>query len=248
MVTKPTALQISVKEIGGTLGKAIGLLAFLNLVTLVLEFGVGIDHAKGFVPRFRLSEETSVPTVFSVGLLLLLSTSLALVAAGSRVAGDPRTKQWSVLSIIAAALAFDEGATIHELFDDHTGWIDWLYEPSGFLAWPWVIAYGGIVIGFTIAFAPFFFSLSRRFQIIFGSAALLYVGAAIGLEMLEAVAFETLRAPLLFEILASIEETMEMAGVSIAICGLVAYAQEYFGWQRVMFLHGETITTQERLE
>ncbi|MEO1015624.1 MAG: hypothetical protein AAFX08_10600 [Pseudomonadota bacterium] len=215
---------------------AIAALAVLSLLGLIFEFGLGRDHVKGFVPMFRLSMERNVPTVFSTLLLFSLSGVLFLVGEGARARKDSRAAQWRALAVIALLLAFDEGGHIHELLDEETAWIEWLIEPSGAFAWPWVIAYACLTVAVSLFFLPLFLSLPTRYRVIFGTAAALFVSGALGLDMLEAQAFDAGRSPLLIEALCSLEEVMEMSAVAIALCGLAAYAEETFGWRRVAFL------------
>ncbi len=229
-------IDINSRKLAIALFAGIAALAALNAASIALEFGFGHDYAKGFVPMFRLSMEGNVPTVFSTLLLFTLACVLFLVGEGARERGEAGIWRWRALAVVAAALAFDEGGRIHEILDDETGWIDWLIEPSGALAWPWVIAYGGLTLIMSVIFLPFFLSFPTRYRVIFGAASALFVGGALGFEMLEALADEMGRSAFVYEALCSIEEVMEMSGVAIALVGLASYAEETFGWRRIAFV------------
>ena len=212
------------------LAGVIVILSALNGLTLVAEFGFGRDHVKGLVPMFRLNEEGNIPTFFSASMLLFISIVMILIWR----AGGKARWQWLALSGVAAFMACDEAAQIHEMLDHNREWTNGLFEPTGALVGPWVVVYGLIVLAFVAVFLQFYLRLPRKTRLLLGIAGALYVGGAIGLEMIGAAEWSRNEASLVFEIINSGEEMMEMTALAIAIYALIDYAQRQFGWRRIV--------------
>lgn len=138
-------------------------------------------------------------------------------------AADGMTRRaWFGIGAILAFLAIDELCLVHEA-------LDWILMArlgtTGAIAWPWVIPYAVIALGVAVFFLRFFLTLGRRYQWTFAAAAVLYVGAAIGFEMLEAIHVERHGVDSLgYGLLYTAEETLEMLAVMIANHGLMLYA------------------------
>lgn len=101
-------------------------------------------------------------------------------------------------------------------------------KTEGSLAWPWVIPYALLAVGVAAFFLKFYLRLGRRYQVLFGLAAMIYVTGAIGFEMMEAAHAEKHGIESLgFGILYSIEETLEMLAVILANWTIMTYAVEH---------------------
>lgn len=205
----------------------------MNALTLLLEFGYGRDFAMGFVPMFRLNFEANLPTFFST--LLLVTASLSCFAIGKATSQNDKASGWRWLALagIAFLLAADEAAQIHELFDKNAGWTEPFFEPSGVLLEPWVVAYGILALVVSITFAPFIFKLQPRLRNALILSGGMYVGAAIGFEMIGAVERGGAGETLWYETVNSAEEMLEMTAVIIAIFALLRFGIEEFSWRRI---------------
>ena len=225
------SIELSAKKTALTLLACAMVLWIMNALTLMLEFGYGRDFAMGFVPMFRLNFEANLPTFFST--LLLVAASLSCFAIGRATLPTDKASglRWLTLAAIAFILSADEAAQIHELFDKNAGWAEPFFEPTGMLLEPWVVAYGFLALAVSLLFAPFILKLQPRLRNMLILAGALYVGAAIGFEMIGAVerggSGETLR----YETINSIEEMLEMTAVIIAIYALLRFGSENFGWR-----------------
>ncbi len=195
-----------------------------NAASLHLVFARGADFGYGIVPLFNFDRESNFPTLFNGGLLAFGSLVAFSIHAWMRSHGtdDMTRRAWFGIGAVLAFLAIDELCLVHEA-------LDWFLMArlgtTGAIAWPWVIPYAVIAIGVGVFFLRFFLSLERRYRWTFAAAALLYVGAAIGFEMLEAIQVERHGVDSLgYGLLYTVEETLEMLAVMIANHGLMLYA------------------------
>ncbi len=97
------------------------LLALHLFVVFFLRVWLGHDFAFGIVPFFDFESENSVPTWFSV--ILLIAASVASLLAGLRTrAIDPRqTPYWYPLAAVFCFLSIDEQAQVHEVLTNDIG-------------------------------------------------------------------------------------------------------------------------------
>ncbi len=229
----PLSLTIRPRTIAAALLSVIAVLSVLNALTLVAEFGFGHDYVKGLSPMFRLNAEGNIPTFFSALLLLSAAAICAAVAIAARRTGGRDWTGWAGLAAIALFLTLDEAAQIHELLDRNRGWAESFVRTEGVFLGPWVIAYSALVLIVAVVYLPMFLRFASRYRRLFATAAALYVGGAIGVEMIGATQWSLDGDLLAFEVINSIEEMMEMTALTIAIYALVSYAQETFGWRRL---------------
>ncbi|MCG8600623.1 MAG: hypothetical protein MI807_10815, partial [Verrucomicrobiales bacterium] len=117
----------------------------------------------------------------------------------------------------------DEMSHLHEHLDFI---LTYRYETTGVFHWPWIIPYGILVIVTGVVLFKFFLRIPTATKIFFVSAALIYVGGAIGMETQSAVYVEgnnESESGMPYYILVTIEESMEMIGVIVVIFGLFHY-------------------------
>lgn len=126
-------------------------------------------------------------------------------------------------------MAFDEAAQIHEIFDRNREWTEGLFVAEGILIGPWVVIYGLVVIIFVLCYFQFFLCLPIPYKLLFAFAGGIFVLGAIGLEMVGAHVWTIEGKSLMFEIVNSVEEIMEMLGVTLAIYGLLSYINDHYG-------------------
>jgi len=160
-----------------------------------------------FRQLFDLDEENNLPSWYSGTALFITTVFLWFCAREKRTIEDPWSRQWYVLTIGFLVLAIDEIAGLHETFNSLVK-INWAI-PGGILA---------VAIGFM--FAPFLFRLHRRTSLLFLLSGMIYVGGAIGVELLAAsLKSDSLR----YYWMTLLEEGMEMLGVLIFLYALLAY-------------------------
>lgn len=199
----------------------LGLLVAASIGTHVAKYGFGHGGLMGLVPLFDVVEEANVPTWFSSALLLLAALWLGVIARVQRGRGDPFARHWLILAGVFVLLSLDETAQIHDLLDDRLR--DRL-QLHGVLHYAWVIPAGVFLAVLGIAYIRFLVSLPRPTLRRFVLAAALYVGGALGMEMV-AGAYDDIHGyeNAVTGTLATIEESMEMLGVVVFIHALMTH-------------------------
>lgn len=211
----------AVTKVLATLAAALVLAGVLGQLS---RFLLDHDHVFGLVPLFHLDEEGNVPAVFSVGLMLAAAALLARIAWLKWALRDRDAPRWVILAIGFVLMAIDEGWSMHET----------LVAPMrsllgsgrlGIFHFAWVIPGIGIVL----ALVPYYIGFLRRLpgptRRRFLVAAALFLGGAIGMELLGGYYAEANgRATLVFEVLVAIEEGLEMAGLIVMIRALMLYS------------------------
>src|SRR5688572_24749726 len=130
---------------------------------------------------FDLNRERNLPTWYQ-GLALLLCAVLLWGIAGARArAGASGVRHWRGLAVIFVYLSCDE------LFKWHERTVEplraWLNLTDGFLLYTWVVPAVVLVALVAALYARFFFRLPPDARRLFACAAALYVGGALGMEI-----------------------------------------------------------------
>lgn len=203
------------------------LLVAANIAVEVVKYRAGRPYLYGLVPMFYLDAEHNLPTMFSVVLLLGAAVLLAWVAMLKTREQDPYASRWKLLAAGFAFMALDEGAQIHELFAMPVRQLLGGHD-LGIWNFSWVIPFGLLVLVLAVYFAKFVLSLPRRTAFLFVLAGILYVGGAIGFEMIGA-GYEGKHGHenAIYVLLATVEETLEMAGVILFIHALLQYLRRH---------------------
>jgi hypothetical protein len=193
----------------------------------LIRFYTGHDSIYGLVPLFDLGMEANIPTFYSSLLLLCSSVLLTVISSAAMKSGSRFAKQWVVLAVGFFYLAVDESAHIHELLIQPMRNLLGSYS-QGIFYFAWVVPGIGIVA----ALAFFFFSLLRSLDRVtrwyFLVGGFLYVGGAVGIEMVDGlVAARYGKDILAYNLLVVVEETMEMSGVIVFIAGLLRYLKHH---------------------
>jgi len=197
-------------------------LLFANVCGLLVAYFSGHDTALGVVPFFDFGAEQNLPSFFS-GCLLLGGAVLFFLVSRAR-----RQRIWLFLAGLFVFLSFDE------LFEVHEGLIQPIREHfhlGGFLYFAWVVVYGAGVLLLAAAFVGVWWRLPKRIRWWLGVSAATYLTGAIGFEMLGAKRFEAMqlatqvRFDLVYGVLYTIEESLEMAGSIMLIYGLLLLLQ-----------------------
>ncbi len=185
---------------------------------LQLDFR-GLDSLQGY---FDLDRESNIPAWFQSALLLLCTLLLWTAGDDDARRGEGRVRSWRILAAVFAYLSVDEIAMLHERADEP---LHRLFNTSGFLLWAWVLLAAPLVLIFAVAYLPFLFSLPRTTRNGFLLAGALYVGGAIVVEMVGSYLF-TLGGleSLAYQLSATVEEGLEMAGLLVLIATLGRHA------------------------
>ena len=218
-MTKYIRIDIRPYSVGLILAGIIALLIIAHSAGLVWEQFYGTE-LRGLIKKFDLGGESNIPAWFSSKLLLIAALLVGFIAAIKKTRKEEFSNHWLLLTFIFVFLSCDETVQIHEATGSHVHSIANL-PFTKFIGW--VIPYSLLVILFGAAYLRFFLHLPRRFKLLFASAGGIYVGGALGMELLTGAIGRVVlegRIHFLFNIL---EESLEMAGIAVFIYALLSY-------------------------
>jgi hypothetical protein len=201
--------------------------AAFSAMGITVEIASGHYESRGWLVLFDLDKEWNLPTIFSALLLFAASALLAMIATEGRRIRARGFRHWMALAAIFSFLGADELFSIHNSAKRLVP--VWFKQISLFnLHWDlrWVVV--GIPVTFVIVvlFVPFVLRLPRRTACGFIIAGTVYIGAAIGLEMIGGWWIGThTKDNWTYASLAVFEETLEMVGAVIFLNVLLDYAE-----------------------
>lgn len=202
------------------LGVLVVLLLIASIAGQVATLAFGHDHVKGFVPLFNVDAERNVPTFFSV--LLLITAAFLLAVTASIEARKTRPYwQWALLSSGFLLMGFDEAFSFHERLIDPMKQVLGGGD-LGVFSYAWVVPGLVLVLLLLLVFFRFVMQLPTPTRRRFIVAGALYIGGAIGMEMIggwvrEVHGFYSWQ----YSTSVTIEEGMEMAGLITFISALL---------------------------
>lgn len=236
--------QISLKSsaIIRTLGIVVILLILASGIAQLASRFTGHEYIYGLVPLLNLDAEQNIPTFFSTFLLLFADLLLWIITVLKRNQMDPRVSYWTLLSFGFLCMAVDEASSLHELLVRPMRML--LGDGSlGIFYFAWVIPGIVLVLVLALFFSRFLWSLPPKTRFTFLLAATLYLGGAIGFELIGGRIDELSGRNLSYSIISTIEESLEMTGMIIFICALLQYISNNYTEVRFSFIpvHGEAM-------
>ncbi|MEA5448620.1 hypothetical protein VB780_08595 [Leptolyngbya sp. CCNP1308] len=203
---------------------AVALAAAGHIVVHALSYLFDIANTPfvGVFKFFSMGQEANFPTYISA-LNLLLAAGLCLLVSRHDVPQKKRmSRYWVGLSVGLLLMSIDEAAQIHEgiigvLLENYLG------RGTGVLYYRWYLAYIPLVIVIGCSYLPFLKRLPLRYSSRLCLAGLVFLGGAIGVEMLESV---LVYAGINTAISILFEETFEMLGIVIFIDTVLLYLSE----------------------
>jgi hypothetical protein len=240
--TGPIRINIRNGRIVLFLAAIIALLAFAHLAGLGWEAFSGRTIGNSLIKKFDPGGEGNIPAWFSSSILLLSAVVLGLIAAIKRSRKESYATHWILLAFIFAFLSCDETAQIHEWT---IAYVDWVARLPFTQFIGWVIPYSILLLGLAVAYLRFFLHLPNRTKVLFGVAGFIYVGGALGMELLTAavgrVVFEG-KIHFLFNLT---EELLEMAGIVVFIYALLSYLGSEIHQFSIQFASSDALTSHQ---
>jgi hypothetical protein len=167
---------------------------------------------------FYYDLEGNIPTWFSSILLFLCAERAWRVASVARASGDRWHRHWRGLSVIFAYLSLDELVQLHEQL------VVPLRESlslGGVLRFAWVVVAVPLVIAFAILYLRFLAAQPLWTRVAFIVSGSIYVGAAVGMEMIGALVVTAFGfQSLTYAAVSGVEEGAEMLGVVLFLGAL----------------------------
>ena len=232
-----TGLSLNPDSIARSLGVMTFLLILANCAALLADYLTGYSSVfiRKSVKFFYVELELNAPAFFSMLLLLFASLLLAVITVLKKKQSASFVWEWSILSIGFLFMAFDEIAAVHERLIEPMQAI--LGEQNlGLLYFAWVVPAVALVVCLGIFFLKFLINLPPKTRWAFLIAAALYLGGAVGFEMIEGWYSEINgRETLLYMTLTTIEETLEMVGTIVFIWALLGYIADKYEKLEVRF-------------
>ena len=194
--------------------------SLVSLGAMLLKY-LGIDEeAFGWINIVNLDMELTLPTIYSVMLLFLTALILAFISRQKFIEKETYRWHWLFLSAGFLVMTFDEGSSIHELVTMPLRSLlgDGL---PGFLLFAWIIPALLIVLVLAFVYLRFFLALPRQTRKLLLISSGLYLAGAIGMEMVGGQYADIHGIKnLTYNILVTIEETLEMTGI---VCGIYTF-------------------------
>ena len=198
-------------------------LLICRLLGLYSRFVLDHDFVFGLVPLFDTDLEGNVPSWYSSSLLLAAS-GMALLCRHAD--GDRRRRAyWGGLTAIFLYMSLDEAARLHEQIGNLTALLS---GRAGMLLFPWVLPFGILALVVGALYLRFLFRLPVHTAATFVAAGALYVGGALGMEIVQAlyVGSGGLSQSRTGQLVSTAEEFMEMGGASLFIYGAHGYLRQ----------------------
>ena len=215
-----TTLTVTPRSAAWFLGEIIAFIICMNLVVLLVAH-LGHPRLAGLSHLFIMDAENNLPTLAACVYWLLAATLAFLVARVQRSHGVPDLR-WLGLGLIMSFIALDEFAQLHEQLAEPMRKL--LGYREFYVAW---IVPVGILTSIVAAFyARLVFSLPKRTRRLFIGSGVVFVAGAACFEALGnwLVLHTTSTVP--YELCAICEETLEMLGVTMLVCSLIAYFED----------------------
>ncbi|MCR2793864.1 hypothetical protein NQ156_12390 [Microbacterium sp. zg.Y625] len=191
-------------------------------------FGI-LNYEGRVVGAFDMDSETSIPTWFNMMLLLGISVTLGAIARATAMRRERR--MWAILAVTFLFLSLDEGAALHESLMFATR--NLLGITGGPLWYAWVIPVGIALLIAAPFVVGFVLRLPARTRGLMILAAALFLGGAIGIEVVSATAGAEVESFLRDEYdpvvwtLAAFEETLELAGLTVMAAAVILHLRDH---------------------
>jgi hypothetical protein len=211
----------------------VGGLAVADFLSQVaVELGI-IDPAaflwEAVIPRFDLNEESSFGTWYAGCSLFLLAALLGGIAFVQLRDGARGRWHWLVLAILPLGFSIDEIAKLHDPGGARFHALRDQLHLSGPFLYSWVLFGLVSVVVVALVYRHFVAGLPPTTRRLYLLAAALFVAGELVVEMssgwyLDAVGTKDL----VYQTLTTIEETLSMAGIVVALTGTLHYLQHTF--------------------
>jgi hypothetical protein len=227
-----TAIPVSPKRWAFALGLGVAVLIAASTGATLLSL---VDVRDPFLHEVRESvvrlawvdSEANIPTWYSATLLLICSLLLAAIATVHRHDGLGFAGHWLILSLVFLYLSLDEAAQLHELSIPP---IRSAFGATGLLYYGWIVPAGICLALLVLSYRRFLRSLPTRTRHLFLLAGAIFVGGAIGIEAVSGLhASVHGEENLIYHLIITVEELLEMSGVVLFIYALMDYMGHQIG-------------------
>ena len=205
----------------------LGVIAVLivgNIIEREIVQWLNLNNGSDIIPHyFNFDRESNFPTLYSALTLGFCSYLLHLIAMLKKSRQAKFANYWKALSWIFLYMAVDEACTIHELLIPI---LQEAFNARGILYFAWVVPALFLLAIFLLTFRQFIQNLPAKTRTMFILAGSIYIGGAIGMEMVGGYVADTFGFnTFAYGMSARIEELLEILGILIFINQLLVYLQ-----------------------
>ena len=222
------SIRVNKSRIILILGSIALVLFLLSVVGQLLLRPTQPAHVQGIITMFNSAAEGNLPTYYSSFLLLFSAMLLSFITLNERTSKSKYFPHWAFLTLGFVYLSMDEMLVLHESISSFIRAVT-DYSGDGVLKSPWVILGTFAVAVVFLMFIKFITHLDRKTRYLFLIAGALYVGGAIGFEIIENLYADAHGQDLIYSMLQNLEEGMEMAGIIVFISALLGYIGGNYG-------------------
>ncbi len=197
----------------------------LCIWALLVMGGFGAEYSRhmlgapedGLVDFLSLSSEGNLPTWAVSAVLLVCALQLTLITFLQRKDHASFVAHWAFLALAFFYISLDETAEIHE----HGS--EW-FDLNGIFYFGWVVPAGIFVLLFGICYLKFLWHLPRRSRFQFIIAGAIYVGGALGCELILGYWTDIVGDQnFVYSMIDLVEEAMEILGATLFLLALAEY-------------------------
>lgn len=208
---KSSKMTIAILSLG------VWVVGFLRILWIGL---IGRETALGDMSKLDLDSDLTLPSWYSSLLLALCALLLFLIAMSVRARGQRDALKWGLLALIFVVLSMDEAIAIHEMSLEP---IRNAFDFPAIFTFGWIPFAIALIVVLAIVYVPFLLRLPRPLAVGMLAAAVIYVFGVIGMGMVNGALFSALdqQKNLLFSLSSSIEEALEILGLTLLIMVLI---------------------------
>ncbi len=223
-----SGIRVSPAKVAVVLSLVVLAVSVASLTGQYLKPGLAHNElALKVIAKLNLDKEVNdLPTWYQSSTLLVSSVLLLVIGLARRELKDKDAKYWGLLSLIFLFLSLDEAVSIHEQM---TMPLRTTFHLEGFLFLSWVIPASFLVAVLGIVLSRFLFRLPSSTRNLMILSALIYLGGALGVEMVGANYMFMMNNPpdigsnFTYAIITTVEEFLEMTGIVVFIYCLLTY-------------------------
>ena len=212
-------LTIRLRSVMMFLWTAVALVVLLSLMQDLLIFLAPEAGFSDRIYRLDLDTEASLPTWFSSGLMLVCALTLLAIAVQVRREGLFKALPWLLMAAAFFFISLDESISLHEWLSAALGA---RVNNTGLFYFVWTVPALVVCLAGLACFVPFILGFNGLDRVLLVGSAVVFLSGAIGVEMVggmeaEVAGIETLK----YRLLATLEETLEFAGLLLFLLFLL---------------------------
>jgi hypothetical protein len=227
-------IRLAPGTVARRLGSIIALLVVANVAVAFAQVHVDQQSLIKIVDKFNLDRENNLPTYFSGLILLFAGLLLAVIAQNAKRRGQRFVRHWQGLAIVFVLLSVDEMTSLHEMIGGpaaRVAGVTGVVRPYFWMA-PAML----LVLALVLSCVSFLRHLASRDRQLFVLAGATYVGGAVGFEIVSAwYQIQGGERDFLHAMIFTVEEALEMCGVSLFVYALLRYLKDHVSAVRVEF-------------